>query len=52
MSDVVHTRIMVANDADCEAVSRAHGWLFYCEGVRPDNTLVKAGLIGEEFLPG
>jgi hypothetical protein len=41
---------MVANEADCEAVSRAHGWVFYCEGVRPANTLARTGLIGEEFL--
>ncbi|KAL5340189.1 NADP-dependent oxidoreductase domain-containing protein [Aspergillus crustosus] len=50
LSDVVRTRIMVANEADCEAVSRAHGWVFNCEGVRPANTLVTAGLIGLEFL--
>ncbi|KAL4880318.1 NADP-dependent oxidoreductase domain-containing protein [Aspergillus karnatakaensis] len=50
LSDVVRTRIMVANEADCEEVSRAHGWVFNCEGVRPANTLVTAGLIGLEFL--
>ncbi|KAL4935045.1 NADP-dependent oxidoreductase domain-containing protein [Aspergillus oleicola] len=50
MSDVIRTRVMVADKNDCEAVSRAHGWFFQCEGVRPTNTLVKAGLIGEEFL--
>ncbi|KAL3453096.1 NADP-dependent oxidoreductase domain-containing protein [Aspergillus insuetus] len=50
MSDVVRTRIMVANEADCEAISRAHGWVFYRKGVRPANTLVRTGLIGEEFL--
>ncbi|KAL4796583.1 NADP-dependent oxidoreductase domain-containing protein [Aspergillus venezuelensis] len=50
MSDIVRTRIMVADEKDCEAVSRAHGWFFKCEGVRPANTLIKAGLIGKEFL--
>ncbi|KAL3475694.1 NADP-dependent oxidoreductase domain-containing protein [Aspergillus californicus] len=50
MSDVVRTRIMVTNEADCEAVSQAHGWAFKCEGVRPANTLVTAGLIGPQFL--
>ncbi|KAL4968171.1 NADP-dependent oxidoreductase domain-containing protein [Aspergillus stella-maris] len=50
ISDIVWTRIMVANEKDCEAVSRAHGWFFKCERVRPANTLIKAGLIGSEFL--
>ncbi|KAI0134741.1 NADP-dependent oxidoreductase domain-containing protein [Xylariales sp. AK1849] len=50
MSDVVRTRIMVRDEADCEEVSKAHGWFFYCEGVRPSNTLVTAGLIGSEYL--
>jgi len=41
---------MVRNQDDCEGVSRAHGWFFDCAGVRPSNTLVVSGLIGDEFL--
>ncbi|KAH9903931.1 NADP-dependent oxidoreductase domain-containing protein [Xylariomycetidae sp. FL2044] len=50
MSDIVRTRIMLRNAEDCEAVSRAHGWIFQCEGIRPSNTLVTAGLIGDAYL--
>lgn len=39
-----------SKQADCEAVSRAHGWAFNCVGIRPANTLVVSGLIGEEYL--
>ena len=48
--DVVRTRIIVRNEADCEEVSRAHGWAFQCEGVRPSNTLFVANLVGLEYL--
>lgn len=47
---MVRTRIIVRNEEDCEEVSRAHGWAFECLGVRPANTLVVSGLIGDEFL--
>ncbi|KAI0437407.1 NADP-dependent oxidoreductase domain-containing protein [Xylaria telfairii] len=50
LSDVVRTRIIVRNEADCEEVSRAHGWVFQCEGIRPSNTLFVANLIGAEYL--
>jgi enamine deaminase RidA (YjgF/YER057c/UK114 family) len=50
LSDVVRTRIMVQKEEDCEEVSRAHGWAFTCVGVRPANTLVVSGLIGQEYL--
>ncbi|KAI0201974.1 NADP-dependent oxidoreductase domain-containing protein [Astrocystis sublimbata] len=50
LSDVVRTRIIVRNEADCEAVSRAHGWVFQCEGIRPSNTLILANLVGAEYL--
>lgn len=50
MKDVVRTRIMVQNAQDCEEISRAHGWVFGCAGVRPANTLVINGLIGPEYL--
>ena len=41
---------MIQNEKDCEEISRAHGWVFGCHGVKPANTLVVAGLIGEGFL--
>ncbi|KAI0433497.1 Aldo/keto reductase [Xylaria sp. FL1042] len=50
LSDVVRTRIIVRNEADCDEVSRAHGWVFRCEGVRPSNTLFVANLVGSEYL--
>ncbi|NNF71051.1 MAG: aldo/keto reductase [Rhodobacteraceae bacterium] len=43
--DVVRTRIYIVDDADVEAVSRAHGRVF--GAIKPANTLVVvAGLIG------
>jgi len=50
LSDIVRTRIVIRNEEDCEGVSRAHGWVFECAGVRPANTLVVSGLIGSDFL--
>ncbi|KAI1745099.1 NADP-dependent oxidoreductase domain-containing protein [Xylaria scruposa] len=50
LSDVVRTRIIVKNEADCEDVSRAHGWVFQCQGIRPSNTLFVASLVGTEYL--
>jgi len=50
LSDVVRTRIIIRNEADCMAVSETHGWTFHCVGVKPANTLIVAGLIGKEFL--
>ncbi|KAI1344658.1 NADP-dependent oxidoreductase domain-containing protein [Xylariaceae sp. FL0016] len=50
LSDIVHTRVMIRNELDCEDVSRAHGWVFKCEGIRPTNTLTVSGLIGREKL--
>ncbi|MBS0374741.1 MAG: aldo/keto reductase [Proteobacteria bacterium] len=45
-SDVVVTRVFVADAADCEAVSRAHGRVF--GDIRPANVLVEVGrLIGD-----
>jgi enamine deaminase RidA (YjgF/YER057c/UK114 family) len=48
LNDVVRTRIFVSRLEDWEAVARAHGERF--GEVRPANTLVKAELIGEEYL--
>ncbi|MDH3731945.1 MAG: aldo/keto reductase [Gemmatimonadota bacterium] len=48
LEDVVRTRVFIHREEDWEAVSRAHGRRF--DGVRPANTLVRAGLIGEGYL--
>lgn len=50
LSDVVQTRIFLQNEEDVEVVSLAHGWAFKCVGIRPSNTLVVSGVIGDEFL--
>ncbi|KAJ8131701.1 hypothetical protein O1611_g1920 [Lasiodiplodia mahajangana] len=50
LSDVVRTRVIVKNETDCEGVSRAHGWVFQCEGIRPSNMLFVADLVGAEYL--
>ncbi|KAI1608233.1 NADP-dependent oxidoreductase domain-containing protein [Exophiala viscosa] len=50
LSDVVRTRIMIRDASVCEEVSRAHGWVFQMAGVRPANTLVTAGLVGDHML--
>ena len=47
LSDVVRTRIFVADPADVEAVARAHGARL--AEVRPANTLVIAGLVGDDL---
>lgn len=48
LADVVRTRVFVSRMDDWEAVARAHGERF--AAVRPANTLVRADLIGEEYL--
>ncbi|KAH8896906.1 Aldo/keto reductase [Thozetella sp. PMI_491] len=50
LSDVVRTRIMVQDLNSCEEVSRAHGWAFKMAGVLPSNTLVSAGIVGDQML--
>lgn len=47
LDDVVRTRLYVARAEDAEAVTRAHGARF--GAVRPANTLVLAGLVGEGY---
>ena len=47
LDDVVRTRVYVADPADVEAVSRAHGARL--GHVRPANTLVIAGLVGDDL---
>jgi len=48
LEDVVRTRIYVHDPSVAEAVSRAHGARF--GQIRPANTLVSAGLIGDGYL--
>lgn len=47
LEDVVRTRIFVADPADVEAISRAHGARL--GHVRPANTLVITGLVGDDL---
>ena len=48
LEDVIRTRIFIRNISDWEAVARAHGERF--AEIQPTNTMVKADLIGDEYL--
>ena len=48
LEEVTRTRVYINNIGDWEAVSRAHGERF--KEIRPANTLVQAGLIGDGYL--
>jgi len=48
LEDVVRTRIYIQRMEDWEAVSKAHGQRF--GHIQPANTLIRADLIGEEYL--
>jgi len=48
LADVVRTRIFIARVEDWEAVGAVHGERFGT--IKPANTLVRADLIGDEYL--
>lgn len=48
LEDVTRTRVFLRNLNDWEAVSKAHGERF--RAIQPANTMVQAGLIGDEYL--
>jgi len=48
MEDVLRTRIFIRNADQWEPISRAHGQRF--AGIQPANTMVRADLIGDEYL--
>lgn len=48
LEDVVRTRIYIKNVSDWEPIARAHGERF--KEIQPANTMVKAGLIGSNYL--
>ncbi|MFM9985654.1 MAG: aldo/keto reductase [Flavobacteriales bacterium] len=48
LEEVVRTRIFIRNIDDWEPIARAHGERFHT--TQPVNTMVKAELIGEEYL--
>lgn len=48
LADVVRTRVYVQRMEDWEAISRVHGARF--GAIQPANTLIRADLIGEEYL--
>jgi aryl-alcohol dehydrogenase-like predicted oxidoreductase/enamine deaminase RidA (YjgF/YER057c/UK114 family) len=48
LADVVRTRVYVQRMEDWEAISRVHGARFGT--IQPANTLIRADLIGEEYL--
>ena len=48
LGDVVRTRIFIARMDDWEAVAKVHGDRF--GKIRPANTMVRADLVGEEYL--
>ena len=48
LDEVVRTRIFIKNVNDWEPIARVHGERF--KNIQPANTMVKAELIGDEYL--
>lgn len=48
MNEVVRTRIYIRNISDWEVIARVHGARF--KDIQPANTMVRADLIGDEYL--
>jgi enamine deaminase RidA (YjgF/YER057c/UK114 family) len=48
LKDVIRTRVFIKNLSDWELVAKAHGERF--KDIMPANTLIQAGLIGEDYL--
>jgi aryl-alcohol dehydrogenase-like predicted oxidoreductase/enamine deaminase RidA (YjgF/YER057c/UK114 family) len=48
LNDVVRTRIFIRNISDWEIIARVHGERF--KDIQPANTMVRADLIGDEYL--
>jgi enamine deaminase RidA (YjgF/YER057c/UK114 family) len=48
LQQIVRTRVYVRNIEDWEAVARVHGQRF--RNIQPANTLVRAELVGNEYL--
>lgn len=48
LEEVVRTRIFIKNVSDWEPIARVHGERF--KDIQPANTMVKAELIGDEYL--
>jgi aryl-alcohol dehydrogenase-like predicted oxidoreductase/enamine deaminase RidA (YjgF/YER057c/UK114 family) len=48
LEEVIRTRIYIRNVNQWEPISRAHGQRF--AGIQPANTMVRADLIGEDYL--
>jgi aryl-alcohol dehydrogenase-like predicted oxidoreductase/enamine deaminase RidA (YjgF/YER057c/UK114 family) len=48
LEDVVRTRIFIRNMSDWEVIARVHGERF--RDIQPANTMVKAELVGDEYL--
>ena len=47
LEDVVRTRLYVRDLGDCEDLARVHGKRF--GHISPVNTLVQAGIVGDEY---
>ncbi len=48
LEDVVRTRIFIRNISDWEVIARVHGERF--KDIQPVNTMVRADLVGDEYL--